>query len=397
MNRSTDQSLQSLLPTHNGTFSPQLTDLAGSLLAQSRHRVSTLKADEEVARPYACAHIACDRLKTVLNLPPIEPRPPIQPRLYKRLYAHLNTVLQPTPAQRDNQTPRKDGPQRDVAVGTPFRTATPKRRPARTPRPTAKGSTTIYSPQKRPGGPASVSVLVSVPPPWLRPTVRFVCSTLGHARLAPTVAAGLSAILREAAEQSKKTASSGVDDGETEPGSPAWVAGSLTALAATLYYYCIKSWQASQDVGPMDKTQYNTDERTIMDVFQKAREGGVQLEGGAGDVWEKTGWHDLTRHSFREALLAVSDRKWLESDWFRDIQQLRDVAGSDYSEGGDSNDNNNDDDDDDDAAIPTHTWRSDSMFQERYDLLSETRRQDYGDWKKEMLQRLREGTRTGGE
>lgn len=61
MNRSTDQSLQSLLPTHNGAFPPQLADLAGSLLAQSRHRVSTLKADEEVARPYACAHIACDR------------------------------------------------------------------------------------------------------------------------------------------------------------------------------------------------------------------------------------------------------------------------------------------------------------------------------------------------
>lgn len=61
MNRSADPALRSLLPTHNGPFPPQLTDLAGSLLAQSRHRASALKAEEEIARPYACAHIACDR------------------------------------------------------------------------------------------------------------------------------------------------------------------------------------------------------------------------------------------------------------------------------------------------------------------------------------------------
>lgn len=61
MNRSTDLALHSLLPTHNGALPPQLVDLAGSLLAQSRQRASTLKADEDIARAYACAHLACDR------------------------------------------------------------------------------------------------------------------------------------------------------------------------------------------------------------------------------------------------------------------------------------------------------------------------------------------------
>jgi len=61
MNRSLEQALLSLLPTHNAELPRPLVDLASSLLAQSRLRASTLKAEEEVARTYACAHIACDR------------------------------------------------------------------------------------------------------------------------------------------------------------------------------------------------------------------------------------------------------------------------------------------------------------------------------------------------
>jgi origin recognition complex subunit 6 len=61
MNRTIEQALLSLLPTHNAALPPALVQLASSLLAQSRHRASTLKAEEEVARPYACAHMACDR------------------------------------------------------------------------------------------------------------------------------------------------------------------------------------------------------------------------------------------------------------------------------------------------------------------------------------------------
>ena len=61
MNRSIEQALLSLLPTNNAELPRPLLDLAGSLLAQSRLRASTLKAEEDIARTYACAHIACDR------------------------------------------------------------------------------------------------------------------------------------------------------------------------------------------------------------------------------------------------------------------------------------------------------------------------------------------------
>ena len=61
MSRQLDQALLSLMPTYGSDLPPSLVDLASSLLAQSRLRASTLKSEEEVARLYACSHLACDR------------------------------------------------------------------------------------------------------------------------------------------------------------------------------------------------------------------------------------------------------------------------------------------------------------------------------------------------
>lgn len=56
-----EQSLTGLLPALNGPLPVELVDLAVSLLARSRSVANSLKQDEEIARPYACAQLACDR------------------------------------------------------------------------------------------------------------------------------------------------------------------------------------------------------------------------------------------------------------------------------------------------------------------------------------------------
>ena len=61
MDRSIAQALGSLMPSLTGSLPPELLDLAVSLLAQSRSKASSLKADEEIARSYTCANIACER------------------------------------------------------------------------------------------------------------------------------------------------------------------------------------------------------------------------------------------------------------------------------------------------------------------------------------------------
>lgn len=61
MDRSVSQALTGLVPTLTGPLPPELLELAVSLLAQSRSKASSLKADEEIARCYACANLACER------------------------------------------------------------------------------------------------------------------------------------------------------------------------------------------------------------------------------------------------------------------------------------------------------------------------------------------------
>lgn len=61
MDRSIAQALTGLIPTFSGPLPQELVELAVSLLAQSRNKASSLKADEEIARSYACANLACER------------------------------------------------------------------------------------------------------------------------------------------------------------------------------------------------------------------------------------------------------------------------------------------------------------------------------------------------
>jgi len=61
MDRSIAEALSSLIPTLSGSLPLELRELATSLLAQSRSKASSLKADEQIARSYACANIACER------------------------------------------------------------------------------------------------------------------------------------------------------------------------------------------------------------------------------------------------------------------------------------------------------------------------------------------------
>jgi hypothetical protein len=61
MDKSLSQSLCGLIPTLPLPLPAALLDLSTSLLAQSRIQARSLKAEEEIARSYACAHLACER------------------------------------------------------------------------------------------------------------------------------------------------------------------------------------------------------------------------------------------------------------------------------------------------------------------------------------------------
>ncbi|KAF1970277.1 hypothetical protein BU23DRAFT_591161 [Bimuria novae-zelandiae CBS 107.79] len=174
----TEQALTGLIPTLSGPLPPELVDLALSLLARSRSVAQSLKPDEEIARPYACAQLACERLKKRLNLPAIIPRPPCPPRIYKKLYNYLESALPLSTATREPQTPRKG----DRSAPTSART-TPKT--PKTPliaRPTPKST-------RRDGGKDLE------PPEWVVPTVRTLLRAFEYPNAAGHIYTGLEVIL----------------------------------------------------------------------------------------------------------------------------------------------------------------------------------------------------------
>ncbi|TDZ74650.1 Origin recognition complex subunit 6 [Colletotrichum trifolii] len=366
MNRSVEQTLLSLMPQHGSDLPLQLVDLAGSLLAQSRHRASTLKADEEVGRLYACAHIACDRLKIPLNLPPIEVRPPIPPRIYHRLYVHLDNIL---PNSALNRTPGKNGTPRNRqrhGVDSPVRT--PQRPTPSKEKTLAKYRNPNVTPSKSTGKaafPADKSGLHF----WIQPVIRYMCKETKHAHIAPTMLAGMEYIVVPGGRRTR--------DG--------WVRGNLTALCGAIFYLVTQQYKELATSNE-DEDSYATKRQDILSLLQKAREE-VDVRGlDEDEAWE--GWSSTKPRDFDATVKEVGERDWLEADWYRslgDVVEAGKAIADSRGEGADG------------GFKMGPVRRADTMFQERYDYLSEKRRREYRIWKERILRRIDALEKEGAE
>ncbi|KAK6225890.1 origin recognition complex subunit 6 [Colletotrichum tabaci] len=367
MNRSIEQTLLSLMPTHSSALPPPLVELAGSLLAQSRHRASTLKADEEVGRLYACAHIACDRLKITLDLPPIEPRPPIPPRIYKRLYSHLDNIL---PNSALNRTPGKNGTPRqrqrhgvDSPVRTPHRPTPTKERSLAQFRSGASGPNTPTKSTGKATYPSDKSGLHF----WILPTIRFLCKQTGQRQLGPTILAGMEYIVVPGGRRTRD----------------AWVRANLAALCGAVYYLVTKQAKSLKLGEGVESESYVPERKRILELLAKAREEVDSRGLDEDEAWE--GWAPVEAAEFDAALEQVADRGWLEADWYRslgDIIEAGNVIADSHRQ-------------EDSYRAPVRG--ADTMFQDRYDFLSEKKRREYSTWKEDILRRIDAMEKEGAE
>ncbi|KAI1934789.1 hypothetical protein LOZ66_005645 [Ophidiomyces ophidiicola] len=224
--KATEQALANLLPALAEALPDELVKLAAYLLVQSRSHGGSLKPEEEIARPYACAEIAYKRLCKSLALPPAISRPPCPPRIYRKLYTYLDQVLSKSalgPKRQENtdslvRTTR--AATRNKNLGAPI---TPQKT-------TAKTSRSLPTPSKRPLENTKTTRLkayrkIQDTPSWAIPLVRRICNglVLPMSKLAPTIPsdafstftphifAGIPMVLRFAAIE--------VDDPETDLGS----------------------------------------------------------------------------------------------------------------------------------------------------------------------------------
>ncbi|KZF19426.1 hypothetical protein L228DRAFT_263754 [Xylona heveae TC161] len=261
MNRNIENTLGGLIPTLSGPVPEELVTLAASLVTQSRSKASNLKPEEEIARGYACAHLAAERLKQRFNLPKIEPRPPCPPRVYQALYRHLENAI---PERRGRGRPKKI----DIASamagdeeGVP-KTSTGSEEKGRGRQPPngnrsnsgadlsrkrkAPGDEDIplITPQRGRGRPRKITSHHPLPEPsnddkvplWVMPMVRHVCKTLETPAAPPHVYAGVSSVLpRFQEEDSHKDGREKRDGG------------------------IVQSTQEPESVTPLDETEAPTD------------------------------------------------------------------------------------------------------------------------------------------
>lgn len=392
MSRAVQNDMICLLPSITLPLPTELVNLAVSLLAQSRSKASTLKQDEEIARGYACAHIACERyqylpfrcfniltvhrLKQALDLPTIVPRPPCPPRTYKKVFTYLNTVLA---AKRKAEPAEPETPKRSRTTSAKATPNEPIPSKTRTPRSAAKRSNTTSSDE----------------PEWMMTVIRSLCKALKTPSAAPHVFTGVSTVLNFIKEKENgsgtpsrkrpRLLSTPTANGATTP-APAFEAKRIPALIAVVTMYTLSAL-----IAPPSPEEYPALRKTAIQTLLKSVPA---IESDERELVE-----DI------EAFMREATNGWLEMEWYQNIQPAQnseDEAEENVSEGGQEagkdkeggpvpkkatqrrekqkkNQTN-------DSAAPKSAFGT--MMTDATDWLSGGRRADYRQWKTKIIKQI---------
>lgn len=300
MSKTIETAVHSLVPRHSGTLPPELLSLASSLLAQSRTKCSNLKSVEEPARAFACANLACERLKTKLNLPNIEPRPPIPPKVYRKLYEYFDRTLLNTALSRKRT--RQQTAREEVEADRrplPQRRAPIKETTLRQFRTTKKG----LKAAGKGGGEGRI-------PKWIAPVIRKFCEMMNEPRCGPSVRAGVETIIGSLRPV----------EGERFKG----VKGGYAQLIVAVWELVEKS--ATKHVGKRDL-------KRAIQMLCEIREDEEMLAkvGRDEDDWDCWGLTEVGEDSASSesggSILRLWQHEldvggWLDMDWYMDIAQF---------------------------------------------------------------------------
>lgn len=312
------------------------------------------------------------RLKTSLDLPPIAPRPPIPPRIYKRLYTHLDNILpNPSSTPRSSRVRTPSSKKLQLQDGTPAKSQT-RALPSRA-TPTKEMSLAKFRTPTRAAARASKARKAEaeaqgsrdVVHPWIQPVIRHMCAESRQKRLAPTVFAAIEYAL--------------LPNGR--PTEDAWVTQHVTDLVAAFYFFVMMRVRSMTSGADMDREDYVPLRKEILALLTQAcQEVTVPEYLDADAFWE--GWRHVKPREFDAAVAKVNENSWLSGDWYDGIA---DVLHSTTKADADMSDHEQEDLE---PSLPTR--RADAMLQERYDFLSEARKADFATWRNGMLAKIAE-------
>ncbi|KAJ5584906.1 Origin recognition complex subunit 6 [Penicillium hispanicum] len=444
-NRPVEQALGILVPTHANDLPQELLSLALSLVAQSRSFSTSLKPEEEIARPYACAEIACRRLSRALKLPPLLGHPPCPPRVYKKLYSYLDRSLAsssagikrstsgsvsgtpsragsaqttPTKASRLGNTPSKAtstprGLQNTPSKSTPLKRSVSVANHLASPSKSARKST--------PGRPKGLSSSTIIPdaPAWVMTAIRTICKTLStpaprtttwsrppiSRTLPPHIFAGVSSILYLTSSMSNDE--EGLDEETLDFLEPIVSIRNIDndydfkelvyAMVVAVYFLVLAR---RRNPAPSEEGEETNNDAQKMDkkTFTEMRQTALTCLGLPTDRKH--------RDDVDQWIALIMEQGWANGqEWFQNIPLAGELDGED--EEGNSYRNL----DEEDAAFrgiklpkrhsatnpgtnPGHAPRGGllpglgTMMQDRVDWLSEDRREDFIEWKSDIMARI---------
>ncbi|KAL4882606.1 origin recognition complex, subunit 6 [Aspergillus karnatakaensis] len=432
-NRPVEQALATLLPTHAQDLPQELRSLALSFVAQSRSFSSSLKPDEEIARPFACAELACRKLTRPLQLPPLLGHPPCPPRIYKKLYSFLEKSLTPN---LSSPTKRPESPS---ASGTPLgpgsapTTPTKQSRVIRTP---SKVSATPRGLENTPSKPTPLKNIYknadeARPPPranriaedhltstkipdapaWVMASIRMVCKTLStpaprmstwsrppiSRTFPPHIFAGVSSVLyfietqddfdEESAEFLEPITS--VKDKEKDEDFKEIV----YALIVSVYFLVLarRRQPSESSTDTTEDSSRKMDKKTFSEMRQTAL---VSL-----GLSSRERRH---REDVDQWIALIMERQWAHGkEWFENIPHAGELDGDDELLNGNGDEDGNGRSTKRLKTLPGDrvSFAKDSarrgllaglgtMMQDRVDWLSTDRREDYVEWKADIMARI---------
>lgn len=162
-----------------------------------------------------------------------------------------------------------------------------------------------------------------------------------------------------------------------------WVRENTAKALVSLYFFVMMRVKALVDAEIDGKQSYVALRKQILDLLSRAR-NEVTFKGAEDEgAWE--GYTTLKPKDFDDAIAHAKEQTWFESDWFDGI------AGVDKS---DADAQMADADNLDRFDEPVR--RADTMFQDKFDFLSESRRSDFKIWKERQLLRITELSEANG-
>lgn len=174
-----------------------------------------------------------------------------------------------------------------------------------------------------------------------------------------------------------------------------WVNSHLSTLLGAIYWFVSEEARLApgeEMTAEASRARYKTVRKELLAALRDARatvkipatargkktEPTEEQEAAFWDGWQET----IKAADLDEAITEVTNKGWLDSDWYRSIEYLRDKIGAGESEEVDPDENETS------AAAIVQITKADTMLQDKFDYLSERRRADYRQWKADILRRI---------